>query len=249
MILEDWLAAIAPSQLNSLLKDLSDRKLHLLTSAFLRRVWDALPSHQTHTAVEATERFVDGLLTVGALSRLRSIDLLESCESLWLDPDSGEEVQELIGRGEFWYDERAAEYEAQVAKDGYILRGVQMGVKRPRWIAVQAAFWARESVAWAASRDGGDSAELKEATAQFHLFREIVGDGWPVDPRWPQWRTDTVRLVALGIHRSQMFDQLPILADALQDAGCDDETVLSHCREVTEHARGCWVLDLAMGVS
>ena len=38
---------------------------------------------------------------------------------------------------------------------------------------------------------------------------------------------------------------MPILADALQDAGCDNEDMLNHCRDVNQpHVRGCWVLDL-----
>ena len=43
------------------------------------------------------------------------------------------------------------------------------------------------------------------------------------------------------------FAAMPILADALQDAGCDDEDILAHCREEREHIRGCWVVDLLLG--
>jgi hypothetical protein len=43
------------------------------------------------------------------------------------------------------------------------------------------------------------------------------------------------------------FGGMPILADALQDAGCDNADVLDHCREPGEHARGCWVIDLLLG--
>jgi hypothetical protein len=57
-----------------------------------------------------------------------------------------------------------------------------------------------------------------------------------------------VLALARGIQRDQAFDRMPILADALQDAGCDDEAVLAHCREPREHVRGCWVVDLAMGM-
>ena len=249
MTLETWLAAIAPSQLHSLIEDLSNRKLHLLAAAFLRRVWDDLPSHQTRTAVEATEKFADGLVTIDHLARLRSIDLLESCESLWLGQEAENLDELLIGRG--WdcpcCEEGAAEYECRATTRGKGLVGVRAGVKEPGWIAVQAAFWARESVAWSSAPEESNVAESDEATAQFALFREIVGPA-RVNPRWPQWRTDTVRLVARAIHRSQAFEQLPILADALQDADCDDESVLNHYREVTGHARGCWVLDLAMGI-
>jgi hypothetical protein len=255
MPLEIWLAANTHSQLNSHCPNPSDRKLHLLTAAFLRRVWDELPSDHTRIAVEGTEKFADGLITMQQLVRLRSMDVLETCESLWLDPHEADSDAVLIGLGRGctycdWYDDdRAEEYECRAAQNGYELESVRSGIKYPRSITMQAAYWARECVAWSATQDERDTVVCNEATAQFQLYREIVGYGWPVDPRWKLWRTDTVRLVALDIHRSQSFDQLPILADALQDAGCDDEAVLSHFREVKEHARGCWALDLAMGVS
>jgi hypothetical protein len=56
--------------------------------------------------------------------------------------------------------------------------------------------------------------------------------------------TSDVRILAEGIYREKAFDRMPILADALQDAGCDNEDVLNHCRQPAEHVRGCWVVDL-----
>jgi hypothetical protein len=52
---------------------------------------------------------------------------------------------------------------------------------------------------------------------------------------------------AAEIYETQRFHEMPILADALEDAGCDDPDILSHCREPGAHARGCWVLDLLLG--
>jgi hypothetical protein len=46
------------------------------------------------------------------------------------------------------------------------------------------------------------------------------------------------------------FSAMPILADALQDAGCEDDTILGHCRDPQfTHVRGCWVVDLVLGKS
>jgi anti-sigma B factor antagonist len=63
----------------------------------------------------------------------------------------------------------------------------------------------------------------------------------------PEWRTDTVLALARRAYDAREFEVLPILADALQDAGCDNEDVLNHCRDANAtHARGCWVCDLVL---
>ena len=55
-------------------------------------------------------------------------------------------------------------------------------------------------------------------------------------------------LLAQRIYDTRDFSAMPILADALQDAGCDNADILSHCRDASAaHVRGCWVVDLALG--
>lgn len=61
------------------------------------------------------------------------------------------------------------------------------------------------------------------------------------------WLTTDVVAIANSVYDDKAFDRLPILADALQDAGCDNEDVLNHCRQPGEHVRGCWVVDLLTG--
>ena len=55
--------------------------------------------------------------------------------------------------------------------------------------------------------------------------------------------------MAQSIYDARAFDRLPLLADALEDAGCADADILSHCRTPGEHVRGCWVVDLLLGKS
>jgi hypothetical protein len=55
-----------------------------------------------------------------------------------------------------------------------------------------------------------------------------------------------VRL-AQGIYEDRAFDRLPVLADALEEAGCDNAEILSHCRGPGPHVRGCWAVDLSLG--
>lgn len=71
--------------------------------------------------------------------------------------------------------------------------------------------------------------------------------GHPLPIMHSDWRTSTVVALAQGIYDDRAFDRLPILADALQDAGCDNPDILNHCRDTGPHARGCWVVDLVLG--
>jgi hypothetical protein len=61
------------------------------------------------------------------------------------------------------------------------------------------------------------------------------------------WHTDTVLSLARRMYESRDFSAMPILADALQDAGCEDPDILNHCRGPGSHVRGCWVIDRVLG--
>lgn len=78
------------------------------------------------------------------------------------------------------------------------------------------------------------------------LLREMFrGPRAPVLRPKP-WRTDSVLGIAQTIYQKKQFEDMPVLGDALEDAGCDQEEALSHCREGDHHARGCWLLDLLL---
>jgi hypothetical protein len=79
------------------------------------------------------------------------------------------------------------------------------------------------------------------------LFQELFGNPFRPVKRLKSWLTTDVRLLASGIYDEKAFDRLPILADALQDAGCTNNDILTHCRSGREHVRGCWALDLILG--
>jgi hypothetical protein len=86
-----------------------------------------------------------------------------------------------------------------------------------------------------------------ECGHQAALLRDIFGNPFrPVSPD-PSWRTSDVLALAQGIYEERAFDRMPILADALQEAGCDNTDVLGHCRGPGPHVRGCWVVDLLLG--
>jgi hypothetical protein len=81
---------------------------------------------------------------------------------------------------------------------------------------------------------------------QVALLRDIFGNPFrPVSFTPPGRRADAVR-IARAIYQSRAFQEMPILADALEDAGCDSADMLAHCRGPGPHVRGCWVVDLVL---
>jgi hypothetical protein len=82
---------------------------------------------------------------------------------------------------------------------------------------------------------------------QREMLREVVGEPF-APPRFdPAWRTPDVKTLAESIAKEGSFEDLPILADPLEDAGCRDGALLAHLRGPGPHALGCWALDLVRG--
>ena len=67
------------------------------------------------------------------------------------------------------------------------------------------------------------------------ILRDIFGNPFRPVTFAPAWRTDTAVSLARGMYESRDFSAMPILADALQDAGCDNDDVLNHCRGEGPH--------------
>jgi hypothetical protein len=82
------------------------------------------------------------------------------------------------------------------------------------------------------------------------FLREVLGNPFHpvgIEPSVLIWNDSTVPRLAQVIYDERAFDRLPILADALEDAGCNNADILGHCRGSGEHVRGCWVVDLLLG--
>lgn len=90
-------------------------------------------------------------------------------------------------------------------------------------------------------------AQEKAETIQCSLLRDIAGNPFAPVEFSPPWRTRDVLAIAQRIYQQHDFAALPILADALTDAGCEDSAILNHC-EQPHHARGCWLLDRIRGM-
>jgi hypothetical protein len=84
------------------------------------------------------------------------------------------------------------------------------------------------------------------------LVREVFGNPFQshvIDPTWLRGNGGAVEKLAAAIYGERRFKDLPILADALEEAGCTDEAIISHLRGPGPHVRGCWVVDLVLGRS
>jgi len=94
-----------------------------------------------------------------------------------------------------------------------------------------------ESVAWG-----------EEMATQAQIVRCVVGNPFLRTHFDRAWATDTAKTLAQQMYDSREFGAMPILADALQDAGCENDDILAHCRDPhATHVRGCWVCDLVLG--
>lgn len=119
----------------------------------------------------------------------------------------------------------------------------------PYWRALEAANEAASLLARGARHGGAflkmafDAARKEQAA----LVREVFGEPSREARFDARWRTGEVVRLAETVPEEGAWEELPVLADALEDAGCDDELVLGHLRRPGPHVRGCWALDLAGG--
>ncbi|MDB5313254.1 MAG: hypothetical protein JWO38_7456 [Gemmataceae bacterium] len=99
----------------------------------------------------------------------------------------------------------------------------------------------------ACTTEGENKPAAEEQHCQCELLRDIFGNPYrPVTPN-PCFLTSAVVSLATGIYADRAFDRLPILANALQGAGCEDQNILAHCRDDGLHVRGCRVVDQILG--
>jgi hypothetical protein len=135
--------------------------------------------------------------------------------------------------------ERHAEGDASLDE----LRAAVVGAEVP--LVRSLAHPLETQAAWQAVRirqDGG--------AAVCELIRELFGNPFrpvTVEPAWLRWRDGLVEHMARDIDDGRRYGDLPILADALEDAGCADADLLAHLRGPGPHLRGCWALDLLLG--
>jgi hypothetical protein len=216
----EWLTCGDPGPMvNSPLSQKSDRKLRLFACASCRMFWDALSGWQA--AVLVAERFADGLAT---LEELEEAGLPPSHEAptgldYLLEPDAINAAYGVANGLATW-----AELQEQQGVRSE--RRVDYGPEEVRA--------AGERVGQAVRREQGD------------LLRDIVGNPFRPVNLDAAWLLPKVVMLAQSIYDERTFDRLPVLADALEEAGCDNTDILTHLRRDGPHVRGCWVVDLVL---
>lgn len=202
-----------------------ERKFRLLVVAALRAVWHHVTEPESRAAVEEAERYADEPDPV----RLKAAE---------------EAAQQTYYRvGEPW---SALDPDKRLAKQ--IARAAWYAATEPPFNDASSGppFWA-DTIIDLESGDIPDRTPEEAATLHLALFRDVLPNPFLPVVVDPEWRTSTVLALCEQMYRSGDFSPMPILADALQDAGCGDPHILSHCRSDGPHVRGCWMVDLVLG--
>jgi hypothetical protein len=154
--------------------------------------------------------------------------------------------------------ERQAVESAEWRADGKASAGKLERARRPGqfssghagWaVAAADAYQAASRASFCAARRAAQGAD-KERIAQASLLRDVFGDSFrpaAADPGWLSWDAGRVTRLAQSAYGGWQFGSLPILGDALEDAGCADADILGHLRGPGPHVRGCWAIDLLLG--
>lgn len=219
----EWNACADPAPMLEFLRGkVSDRKLRLFAVACSRRIQHLLDDEPSRLAVDVAERFADG--RAGEDERHRAA------------------ADAYRARNRNWDDDAMAA--------AYYAVGLNSPANSPdaEWgMVVEAAGCVLSALSQHSPAGATDEARGAEREYQSMLLRDIFGNPFRPPTADPAWLTATVVTLAQAIYEERAFDRLPILADALEDAGCANQDVLDHCRQPGEHVRGCWALDLIMG--
>ncbi len=222
-----WLTTTTPSSLLRTLRGQRwPRQRRLFAVACCRRVLDHLTDPASRHAVEIAELFADG-----AADR----------ERLQAAHDEAQRVQQDL----FVKAQHAPKAEQTAAWDAWRLAyAAQLTCGTSRLDGPS-----EEVIKWAGHVSAARGAQEKQAHCD--LIRDLFGNPFrerpPVEPAWLAWEGGTVPRLAQEAYDGRAFERLPVLADALEDAGCADAEILDHLRAPRPHARGCWVLDLLLG--
>lgn len=230
----EWLQSTDSSKLIHFLehqRGIADRKWWLFAVGCCQFILDAIHDHRSRNAFDVVERLADGNATTHDLDAAHRL----ACE-----------VLTDIGADRKWYPPED------------VARVITMPNSTPSSMAYGASMRVCSVIgqfAWKAAMGKGRRYQDKmrrmayERQGNIHLslVRCVFGNPFRPAASDPRWLTPTVVALAQGIYDDRAFNRLPVLADALEEAGCTDPAILEHCRGPGPHARGCWVVDLLLG--
>ena len=213
------------------------RKLQLIGCAVCRLLQEHLTDARLQHAISALEQFADGEIAEEKFVHSRSETWQIIPENLPILPHHG-------------YVELAAARAVSCA----INPDVQLGIASAIQFVTTSVTWTTQKGNWKHVND-----QMRNRISG--VIHEVIGNPFQKWSRTAPWSeggliqpdgrtvalTDTVRGLAETIHQLQAFDRLPILADALEEAGITDIALLAHCRSEQPHIRGCWALDVVRG--
>jgi hypothetical protein len=227
---EEWELAYAPEPMvQSLVRNgkAGERRLRRFAVACCQPIRSLIPEGIWAQAIELAERLADGKASADDLVALRTNDYSNA-------PAGVSQQTRCAVWAVAWatvrpLDANAATSCCRIAAEAYSLLP-----DAPIYDTVQPLHTDYDRSFWITSH-------------QIALVRDIFGNPFRPVTFSPEWRTDTAVSLAHTMYESREFSAMPILADALQDAGCDKDDVLNHCRGPGPHVRGCWVVDLVLG--
>lgn len=228
----EWLACDDPTDMLLFLRGPDSLREEVVNEIFIRRI----------------EVYAPGLTSQRKL-RLAACACCRRIEHLLHDIRSQKliEVNEQFADGEASAEELRRTHDMARAALGSLREGlyheaavVILGLRE--WLHAELFRAMREVV----RNELSESFAHPEFTLQCEVIRCVTGNPFRPIAFDTSWRSETVVALATGIYADRAFDRLPILADALEEAGCDYPDILAHCREPGPHARGCWVVDLVL---
>jgi hypothetical protein len=221
----DWIAGADPlAMLDHMGAGASDRKLRLFACACVRRFWSDLRYPTPREAVAMAERLAEGTATPEEVEAMRV-----SAEA---SAGNAPEFEQFAYTAAAATLMESAPEAARTARESMRQQAVRTAAYEMIFAEDEAAAVARASE--------------EESRRQVELLNELFGNPFrpvAVEPHWLAWGGGIVVGMAREIEEAQRFAELPYLADALMDAGCDQETLLRHLRQPEGHIRGCWALD------
>ncbi|QEL19087.1 hypothetical protein [Limnoglobus roseus] len=231
----EWLAANDPTPMRNFLQGrMIDRKIELVEVAQSRNCWNLLVDQRSRDLVDAAERAADGLANLQELKRIADAARIALSE---LQQKADTHLSEAHGKARQFVKEAfklAAAAEVAQIGAGLVFKVCMLGFDGPELDETPAAKLTQEA-----------RNDILQGTG--FIYRDIFGNPFRPVTFSPSWLTTTAVGLAEGIYADRAFDRLPILADALEDAGCENADLLNHLRSDGPHVKGCWALDLVLG--